>query len=111
MTALGLSVAAAMKREGPQAVPIIASVGEEVLSTRNGDAQFYRALKQRGAWSEMKVNNFADGGTVNPASSVSSVLRHIAVPLMKPSETRCSTMMLLSSCLWRYSRPNEPYRW
>lgn len=69
MTALGLSVAAAMKREGPQAVPIVASVGEEVLSTRNGDAQFYRALKQRGAWSEIKVNNFADGGTVSPASS------------------------------------------
>lgn len=73
VTALGLSIAAAMKREGPLAVPIVASIGEEVLSTRNGDAQFYRALKQRGAWGDMKINNFAQGGTVNPATSVTSM--------------------------------------
>jgi hypothetical protein len=52
--ALGLSVAAAMKREGTQAVPIVASVGEEVLSTGNGDAQFYRSLKERGIWNDLK---------------------------------------------------------
>lgn len=55
VSGLGMAVAAAMKREGPQAVPIVASVGEEILSTGNGDAQFYRALKERGIWQEMNL--------------------------------------------------------
>lgn len=40
VTALGLSVAAAMKQEGPQAVPIVASIGEEVLLTRRLNRRF-----------------------------------------------------------------------
>ena len=74
--ALGMAVTAAMRREGPQAVPIVASVGEEVLSTRTGDAQFYRSLKERGVWNDLKVNNYADGGSVgNFASAPYSVVR------------------------------------
>lgn len=46
VTALGLSVAAAMKREGPQAVPIVASIGEEVLSTRRLNRRF-RELREK----------------------------------------------------------------
>lgn len=72
-TALGLSVMDAMKREGAGAVPIVASRGEEVLSTRNSDAQFYRILKRSNLWDEMKqshhVQNFALGGMVGSSSN------------------------------------------
>ena len=70
---LGMAVAAAMKREGAGAVPIVASVGEEVLSTRTGDAQFYRSLRDRGIWNEMKVDNYATGGSVGSFAPVATV--------------------------------------
>lgn len=67
--ALGVAIMAAMRREGPQAVPIVASVGEEVLSTRKGDAQLYRSLKANGHWQRLKqarfeIDTFAEGGSV-----------------------------------------------
>lgn len=68
--ALGLAIMAAMRKEGPKAVPIVASAGEEILSTRRGDAQLYRMLKNNGHWQRLKSENtfnidtFAEGGTV-----------------------------------------------
>jgi tape measure domain-containing protein len=64
---MGLSLMSAMAKEramGGQPVPIVASVGEEILSTKRGDAQFYRMLRQSGKWDSMKVGNFSDGGTI-----------------------------------------------
>ena len=73
-TALGLSVQAALHREGSGGVPIVARVGEQILATNNNDAQFFRSLQRRGVWDEMKrINNFSDGGTVGGASN--SVVR------------------------------------
>jgi hypothetical protein len=51
-----MAVANAMKREGPGAVPIVAHRGEEVLTTRNGDAPFQRDLRRSGVWSRLKAN-------------------------------------------------------
>jgi len=74
--ALGQSVAEAMKREGAGAVPIVASIGEEVLSYQNGDAQHYRYLKNTGEWDNLKtmkntpkVNNYRGGGSVGAIAS------------------------------------------
>ena len=56
---LGYAMAKAMAKEkamGGNPVPIIASVGEEILSKKTGDAQFYRMLKQTGKWDSMKKN-------------------------------------------------------
>lgn len=33
---------------------VVASAGEEILSTQNGDAQFFRKLKQEGIWNTLK---------------------------------------------------------
>lgn len=33
---------------------VVASAGEEILSTQNGDAQFFRKLKQNGLWNTLK---------------------------------------------------------
>jgi hypothetical protein len=70
-----LSVMDAMKREGALAVPVVASRGEEILSTRNSDAQFYRALKTHGLWEDMKQNHvqhfdpdgMVGGSSIDPA--------------------------------------------
>ena len=46
---------------------IVAHDGEQVLSTLNGDAQLWRALKRTGRWDDLKsprINAFAFGGTV-----------------------------------------------
>lgn len=42
---LGMGMAKALRREGTGAVPIVAHVGEELLSAKNGDAQRYRQWK------------------------------------------------------------------
>lgn len=69
---LGFAVMAAMQKEGPGATPIVAHAGEHILTDRNGDAQFYRALERSGKWMELKrngVDNFASGGLVGSAMS------------------------------------------
>jgi tape measure domain-containing protein len=73
---LGSSVAKAMKKEGTGAVPIVAHRGEEVLSDKNNDAQFFRTLQRSGEWGELKdrgVNNYELGGTVGKRSNNSSL--------------------------------------
>ena len=76
--ALGISVADAMRREGVGATPIVAHRGEEVLTTRNGDAGFFRHLRSTGDWQKMKMNrarpnysvaNFFSGGTVGKSAN------------------------------------------
>lgn len=70
---LGEAMSVAMTKEGNGAIPIVAHKGEQVLTTKNKDAQFYRSLKQSGIWDEMKTNsvaNFANGGTVGTGSLV-----------------------------------------
>ncbi|MGL5077527.1 MAG: tape measure protein [Waterburya sp.] len=66
---LGVSVRNAMLREGSGATPAVLHKGEAVLSTRNKDAQLYRALRQNGTWEQLKrttkVNNFANGTDIN----------------------------------------------
>ena len=60
----------AMKKErmmGGEPVPLVASRGEEILSKKNGDAQFYRSLNAQGLWDDMKnggIDNYAYGGSV-----------------------------------------------
>ena len=59
------------KEGGGQPVPIVASVGEQVLSAKNGDAQFFRHIQKKGIWARLKeapipkINNFNNGGTVD----------------------------------------------
>jgi hypothetical protein len=70
--AYGGSLDEAMQKErnlsGKEPVLSVLHQGEEVLSTLNQDAQFYRALKRSGQWNELKtgsgVQSFATGGTV-----------------------------------------------
>jgi hypothetical protein len=58
---------------GRKAIPIVAHEGEEVLSTLNNDAQFFRSLKKTGAWESLKdgkgANNYYNGGTVGSSTS------------------------------------------
>lgn len=56
---------------GKQPVPIMAHKGEQILSTLNGDAQFFRKLQANGSWDDLKnggMANFANGGTVGGAN-------------------------------------------
>lgn len=67
-----IGVAKAMTREkqlsGKKPIPIIAHEGEEILTTLNGDAQFFKKLQVSGAWDSLKkqgrIEGFATGGTV-----------------------------------------------
>jgi tape measure domain-containing protein len=61
------------RRSGKKAIPIVAHEGEEVLSTLNKDAQYFRMLQSTGQWDAMKEgkSNFYSGGTVGKASSAS----------------------------------------
>jgi tape measure domain-containing protein len=43
---------------------IVAHEGEQVLSTRNGDAEAFRAMQSNGVWGAMKNQMFYDGGQV-----------------------------------------------
>lgn len=47
----------AIRGAGNDAVPIVAHVGEQVLSTRNGDAQAFRRLDRAGQWDNVKRGN------------------------------------------------------
>jgi hypothetical protein len=53
---------------GKQPRLVVAHDGEQVLSTLNGDAQLWRALKRTGRWDELKtptrIPSYATGGTV-----------------------------------------------
>lgn len=67
VAALTAGIQQAMVREGNNAIPIVAQKGEQILSTKNGDAQFWRALRDNNMWDALKsgnVANFAGGGTV-----------------------------------------------
>jgi tape measure domain-containing protein len=64
--ALQAGIGKAMRKEGQGAMPIVVHKGEQILSTRNGDAQLFRALKAQGEWDNIKqanVSNYANGGT------------------------------------------------
>ncbi len=64
--ALQAGIGKAMQKEGQGAMPIVVHKGEQILSTRNGDAQLFRALKAQGEWDNIKqanVSNYANGGT------------------------------------------------
>lgn len=87
ISGLAGSLAIAMTREGNGAVPIVAKKGEQILSTNNNDAQFYRALKRSGQWDELKnsgVANFNFGGMVGNQGSTATVTRGSN----KPTSTR-----------------------
>jgi hypothetical protein len=62
---LGVKVLEAMEREGAGAVPIVAKVGEEVLTV--ADAKVYRNAKANGDWEQLqtKIPNYSTGGSVN----------------------------------------------
>jgi len=72
---MGSSVLKAMQTEGMGAIPIVAHSGEEVLTDRNGDAQFFRELSKTGKWQSLKQNkglsvgNFDAGGIVGGNNS------------------------------------------
>ena len=68
----GEAIRKAMVREGNGAIPIVAHAGEQILSTRNGDAQLQRALVKSGEWRRLKslgISNFSLGGTVGGVSN------------------------------------------
>lgn len=85
-TSLGLSVMDAMKKEGRDAVPIVANTREYILSAENNDAQTFKKLQRSGEWNRIKRNlnnrpnieNFKNGGAIgsynyiNRSSSSSS---------------------------------------
>jgi hypothetical protein len=79
-----------MKKEkaaGGKPIPIVASAGEQILPTKNGDAQFFREIQKKGLWEELKngaistlanikdivgneqptskIENYDSGGTIN----------------------------------------------
>ena len=63
----------AISRQEPQLV--VAHKGEEILTTLNQDAQFWRSLKRSGQWDELKTNgmpSYAYGGTIGGSSSGST---------------------------------------
>jgi hypothetical protein len=77
---LGLAVNKALRKEGNGGIPAVAHVGEQILTTRNGDAQLFRQLETNGEWDRIKYNfkyqgnaipNFFDGGTVGKVGTVS----------------------------------------
>lgn len=55
---LGLSVMKAMKKEGSNAVPVVAHIGERFLSAKTGDAQIFNQMEKEGIWDEYKRNRF-----------------------------------------------------
>lgn len=70
---LGLAVSKALAEEGAGGIPIVAHLGEQILTDRNGDAQLFRQLQQNGEWDRIKYNfkyqgdfipNYKDGGPV-----------------------------------------------
>lgn len=78
-TTLGLSVMAAMKKEGHGARAIVAHDGEQILTDRNGDAQFFRFLERTGKWQKLKLNrpqrnydvsHFNNGGPVGNGNQI-----------------------------------------
>ena len=82
---LGLSVQAAMQREGAGAIPIVAHKGEQILTTKNKDAQFYRSIKRNGMWDEMKRNtkNYMYGGEVGGMSAITGAAYNRHQQVMK----------------------------
>jgi len=94
----GRGLAQAMKKErlaGGKPVPIVASIGEQILSTKNNDAQFYRTLKAKGTWDDMKagkIDNFAYGGAVgrvaasggNAPRQERSIVVHSPITVVSP---------------------------
>jgi len=68
-----LSIKDAMSQErsisGKQPVLSVLHAGEQVLSTLNGDAQFFRTLQQQGSWDALK-NSYAFGGSVGGDSRI-----------------------------------------
>jgi Peptidase family M23 len=68
---LASAYSAAMRKEGPGAVPIVAKVGEEVLSIPN--AKLYRTLQRSGEWANLdRIYNYANAGTITAAGATSS---------------------------------------
>lgn len=68
---LGMSILKAMRMEGKDAVPVVAHVGERMLSAKTGDAQIFEQMEKDGVWDEYKrtrfnpnVRNFNAGGYV-----------------------------------------------
>jgi hypothetical protein len=78
MVNLSLGISKAMKKEGANALPIVVSLNEQVLSQKNGDADFYRYLEKSGEWESLKTDykynrnipNYLNGGSIgNPTTN------------------------------------------
>jgi hypothetical protein len=76
MINLSMGISKAMKKEGANALPIVVSLNEQVLSQKNGDADFYRYLEKSGEWESLKTDykynrsipNYLNGGSMgNPS--------------------------------------------
>lgn len=92
----GGGVVAALNKErstgGGIPVGIVATPGEQVLGKRNGDADFYRALKSRGIWQSLKnghiPNQYKDVGAGNVTNRTFTVNSPITVISPKPEGYR-----------------------
>lgn len=68
------------KTEGGEPVPIVASKGEHVLSKKSGDADFYRKLKSKGIWDDLKTGNYSHGGAVSDKINDSLPISPVSQP-------------------------------
>jgi hypothetical protein len=78
MVNLSLGISKAMKKEGANALPIVVSLNEQILSQKNGDADFFRYLEKSGEWESLKsdykynrnIPNYLNGGSIgNPTTN------------------------------------------
>jgi hypothetical protein len=78
MVNLSLGISKAMKKEGANALPIVVSLNEQILSQKNGDADFFRYLEKSGEWESLKsdykynrnIPNYLNGGSIgNPSTN------------------------------------------
>jgi hypothetical protein len=92
----GGEVEAMMQKErtmsgGKQPRLIVAHAGEQVLTTKNKDAEAFRAMQASGVWDAMKsVSGYANGGTVG--SKVSQARSGLAGILTNNNQKTTSNM-------------------
>jgi tape measure domain-containing protein len=113
------------RMSGQQPQLVVAHRGEEILTTLNQDAQFYRALKRSGQWDELKAGNgipaYARGGTVgtdaataigSPPRSRAPIVQNITFVIQAndPNSFRATESQIRERMERRNREINERYR-
>ena len=109
---------------GKQPELVVAHRGEEILTTLNKDAQFWRALKRSGQWDELKTNGgmpaYAYGGTVGGSSGSTVTMSRTRSPIVNnttfvinandPNSFRSTESQIKERMERRNREVNERYR-